>query len=112
MNVLTPLQSTVESLTTTVTSWPGVLAVPVLAVAIWWLYVRTQQSDDPSGNMVIETDTGSVSVLISGAYWIALLVGLAAWLTWPLAMNEPVVGVVLLGMVGLAYALEKREAMD
>lgn len=96
----------------TVMGWPQVLGLPVLALAVWAVYVRTQDSSDPRGSVSVRTDTGAASISISGAYWIALLVGLAAFLMQPVLAAFPWLVVGLVGLVGTAWWLEKQEAMQ
>jgi hypothetical protein len=84
MHTLTPLQGSVEAFVNQLLSWPQVLGLLVLVLAIWTVYQRTRSSADPSGSFARATDTGAVSVTISGAYWVGLLVAAVAALTWPL----------------------------
>lgn len=111
MTRMTPLQTAGESLIDQLLSWPEILGLFVLLFAAWVVWKRTRDSSDPRGNLAFGTDTGNVSVLISGAYWVALLVVVAAFFLEPVIMEFPLLAVLLVGLVGLAYWMEKREAM-
>lgn len=110
----TPLQTSTAELTAlleSLLSWPEIIGVVALVLAAWAVYQRTQSSADPTGSFAIQTATGSASVSISGAYWIALLVGVVALVTWPLPMEFPLFGAAHVLLVGIAWWLEREEAM-
>lgn len=112
MTLMVPLQTTAESLTNSLLQWPQVLGLPVLALAVWVVWNRTQDDSDPSGSLALRTDTGALSVSISGAYWVALLAGVAVSLAWDAFMQFPLLLAVPIGLVGIAWWLEKQEAMS
>lgn len=111
---LTPLQTDAASLANLVDgllAWPQVLGIPVLALTIWMVWARTQSSADPSSSVAIRTDTGSFGFSISGAYLVAVLAAAVAVLTWPLPLEFPLFGAAHVLLVGVAWWLEKQEAM-
>lgn len=110
---LTPLQTLGGSLAQLLDGlmvWPRWLAIPVLLLAIWVVWRRTQDPADPAGSFRLATDTGTASVSLSGAYYVALLVVVVAALTWPLPVEHPLFGAAHVLLVGVAWLLEKREA--
>lgn len=85
-----------------------------LGVGVYWLaalFRRTfQTSEDPSYRKWSQSRVGSASFIVSGAYFSAALAAAIALLTWPIALEQPVVGAVLVFGVAYHAALEYRES--
>lgn len=78
---------------------------------LWTLFVRTFRSDeDPSYRKWTQSQVGSMSFIVSGAYFSAAVAALITVLTWPLAAESPVVGLALVGGVAYHGLLEYEEA--
>lgn len=108
---LTPLQSTVESLWNNLLSWPEVLGLVPLAIAAWMVFERTQSSADPSSSLALRSDTGSLSLNVSGAYLVAVVTLAAVYLLRNVLLEVPLLLAVPVGLVAWAWWLEKQEAM-
>jgi hypothetical protein len=88
-------------------------AVPLaLGIGLYWAWVlwnRTQDTSDPSIRKFSSSGVGSMSFLVSGAYFSALLAGTIALVTWPAPLESPLIGVLLVGGVAFHAAMEARE---
>lgn len=89
------------------------LAVVALAIGLYWaylLYRRSVDSSDPSMRKFSSSALGSMSMVVSGVYFSALLAGGIAVVTWPAPMETPWLGALLLGGVVFHAILEYRES--
>lgn len=86
-----------------------ILAVAAATYLVLTLFQRSKTDEDPSLRMQQSSAAGSSSVLISGVYVTALLLGIIAFLTWPLPVERPIVGVGMVLAFVYHYYLEKRE---
>jgi hypothetical protein len=90
-------------------------AVPLaIAVGAYWLVHlvrRVRSNDDPSLRKTTSSGTGSMMVMLSGAYFSAALAGMIVFLTWPAPVESPGLGLLLVGGVTFHAVLEKREDM-
>lgn len=96
-----------------VANWSTVATVLAAGVGLYLLLVlwrRLQSSSDPSMRMQSSSAAGTTSVLLSGTHVSMLLAGVIGVLTWPAAIEEPAIGLLLVLAVVLHYYLEKREA--
>jgi hypothetical protein len=103
----------VEMFDQAVANWDTLSTAIAAGLAVYLafvLYERFQSSDDPSFRMQSETAAGTVNVLVSGAAVTGAILGLIAFLTWPLAIEDPFIGSVLVAVFGTHYYLEKQEA--
>lgn len=110
--MLIALQSTAGPLVDSLLRWPTVLGLIPIGLAAWWVWRRTQTGSDPSGSVAFESATGTFSLLISGAYWVAALALVGVLLLWETLMQFPVLWLVPAGLVATAWWLERREVMD
>ena len=108
-----PGQQAVAWLSDTVAQhWEGASIVVAVAAATYlvvMLFQRSNSSEDPSMRMQQSSAAGSTSVLISGVYVTAGLLGIIAFATWPLPVEQPFVGIAMAGALVYHYYLEKRE---
>jgi len=89
---------------------------PFVAIGIggYWLFLLYRRlfrsSRDPSYRKFSSSQVGSASFVVSGAYLSAAFAATIAVLTWPFALEQPLVAVALLGGVVAHSAIEYTEA--
>ncbi|WP_136688656.1 hypothetical protein [Halorhabdus amylolytica] len=81
------------------------IAVYLVLVVAW----RIRSDEDPSVRMQQSSGGGTVSILVSGAMVTALGMLAVIGLTWPLAVQNPVILAGMAVVVVFHYYLEKRE---
>jgi hypothetical protein len=81
-------------------------------VVLWglMLYRRSQTGEDPSIRMSSESSMGSLNVLVSGSMVSVVLALAILALTWPLPRENPVILIVIVGVVTIHKFAEWREA--
>ncbi|MDZ7701817.1 MAG: hypothetical protein U5J98_06960 [Halobacteriales archaeon] len=88
-----------------------VAGIALLFAAGMLVWRRSQSDTDPSFSIVEESDTGALTLNISGAWLVGLLLLAAAISLRGQLMEFPVtVGGPILLLGGLAWWMEKREA--
>jgi len=90
---------------------------PVIAVSVglYWVYLlirRWRSDEDPSYRKFSSSALGSMSFLVSGAYASMVLASVIVVVTWPLAIDQPLVGAFIAAGVVFHAALEKNEDME
>lgn len=85
------------------------LSVILFGSLVYVIVMRLRSDEDPSMRYQSSSAGGSMSILISGTHVTMALAGGVALLTWPLAVETPMVGIVLFGAVAAHYWIEKRE---
>lgn len=88
------------------------IALAVGAYMLYLLYRRSTDTADPSVRKSFDTAVGSYSMLMSGAFAIAGLAAVVALVTWPAPTETPILGVLLVGAVVYAAAMEYRESRE
>lgn len=86
-----------------------------LSVGLYWAWVlvrRWRDDTDPSIRKFSSSAFGSVSFIASGAYKSVLLAGFVVFVTWPAAIETPILGALILGGIAFHAALEKNEDME
>lgn len=88
----------------------SIAVVILLATLAYWTVRRLSgNGTDPNVSMSKQSDTGSMSVLVSGVDAVALVVLALAIVLWPALQTSPAIAAVLAGIVALHWILEKRE---
>lgn len=90
-------------------SFSGIIAAAAATYLVVTLFQRSNTDEDPSLRMQQSSAAGSTSVLISGVYVTMVLLGIIAFVTWPLPLERPIVGVAMVAAAVYHYYLEKRE---
>jgi|GEM_PF-3582785 len=90
-------------------SFSMIIAAGAATYLVVTLFQRSNTDEDPSLRMQQSSAAGSTSVLISGVYVTMGLLGIIAFVTWPLPLERPIVGVAMIGAAVYHYYLEKRE---
>jgi hypothetical protein len=89
------------------------VAILLVGILIAWTYERLSgDGDDPTIRATSESQTGYMSVLVSGSKAVALVVGALALITWPTPLRQPLVGAVLVGVVFVHWWIESEEVED
>lgn len=88
----------------------GVLAMGLFAYLAYVLTAQLRDNQDPTLSYESASGAGMTAVSIAGVHVTLMLVGAISLLTWPVAIQKPLFGVVLLGAVVLHYASEKEES--
>jgi len=94
----------------------GVLALLLVGVLLYWTYERlVGEGDDPTVRKSVSSDTGTVSMLVSGSAAVAMVAGAAGVLLLtpmaggPLVANPVPVVAILGGIVVTHWIVEKEE---
>lgn len=87
-----------------------------LGIGVYWLYTLFRRtfvsSADPRYRKSTSSMLGSGSILISGAYFSAIIAVVLAVLTWPLVLESTLVAGGLIGGVAFHSLLEYEEATE
>jgi len=86
-----------------------ILAFGLIVYLAVMLYNRFEDDADPSVRYQAESATGTMSILISGAMLTALVLFVLTFLIWPLPVEMPAVGAMMVGVFVAHYYLEKQE---
>lgn len=85
----------------------------VAALLVYLVYLTGVRllgdGDDPTASVAAQSDTGSATFLLSGAWLIGAIVAVVSALTWPLAVEEPAFGALLGGSLVAHVIVERRE---
>lgn len=90
---------------------------PIIATAVglYWAYLLIQRwrgDEDPSVRKQSSSGLGSMSFLVSGAYTSMMFASIIVIATWPMAVEKPLFGALVLGGVVFHSAMEKNEDME
>jgi len=89
------------------------LAIALAVLVIYWTYARLRgEGDDPQLSVEQESRAGYSGMTMSGFHLVGVVVAVIGLLAWPVVVASRLAQIVLLGVLVIHYAIEKREVSE